>query len=186
MPHRYKTIAKEILLYLTTAGAVALAATSPFAASLLVRRIFKGPTSAEKRHKFSQALWRLKRSRLIIMREKADGTFVVELTEKGKRKTKQIHLENLTIPKQKKWDRIWRIVIFDIPVKKKIAREAFRNKIKELNFYKLQKSVWVIPYPCEQEIEFVVELFGLYPYATMIEAKKIKHDAKLKKHFDLI
>jgi len=186
MPQRYKTIAKEILFYLAAAGAVALAATSPFAASLLIRRIFQRPTSAEKRRKFSQALWRLKRSRLIIMQEKADGTFLVKLTEKGKRKTKEIQLENLTIPKQKKWDGIWRIVIFDISVKKKIAREAFRNKIKELGFYQLQKSVWVIPYPCEQEIEFVVELFGLYSSVTMVEAQRIKHDVNLKKHFDLL
>lgn len=186
MPQRYKTIATEILFYLAAAGAVALAATSPFVASLLIRRILRGPTSAEKRHKFSQALWRLKRSRLIILKEKSDGTFLVELTEKGKRKTKEIQFENLAISKQKKWDGIWRIVIFDIPVKKRIEREAFRRKMKELDFFQLQKSVWVIPYPCEQEIEFLVELFGLYSCVTILEAQRIKHDAKVRKYFDLL
>ena len=53
----------------------------------------------------------------------------------------------------------WRIVIFDIPEKFKKAREALRMKLKELGFLELQKSVFIFPYECEDEINFIVEVF---------------------------
>jgi len=140
----------------------------------------------EDRKKFSQALWRLKKSRLIILKQKGESKFVVELTEKGRRRIKEFQLADLEIPIPKKWDGNWRIVIFDIPNKKNAGREALRLKIKGLGFYQLQKSVWVIPYACEKEIEFLVELFHLYPYVNLIEAVAIKNDAKLRRHFNLL
>lgn len=140
----------------------------------------------EQRQKFSQALWQLKKSRLIILDQKKDGTFVVELSEKGKRKIREFQFTELKIPIPKQWDGKWRIITFDIPNKRNAGREALRSKIKELDFYPLQKSVWVFPYPCEQEIEFIVEFFHLYPYVQIIEATKIKDDVKLRKYYDLL
>lgn len=190
MANRRSNATKEILLALAKTGILLIAATSPYFAFALWKQILGQKNPAEKereqRKRFSQSLHRLKQSRLILISEKEDGKFLVELTEKGARKVKEMQLDDLAIPKQKSWDEIWRIVIFDIPNKKRKARDALREKLKKMNFYQLQESVWVSPYPCNQQIEFLVELFKIYPYVNMLEAQKVKNDALLKKHFKLL
>jgi len=89
-------------------------------------------------------LERLKKNRLIILTEN-EGKFKVELTKKGKRKVEEIQFENMEIGEPKVWDEKWRAVIFDIPKQRNRARDALREKLKELKFYQLQKSVWVHP-----------------------------------------
>lgn len=189
MPKHLGTIAKEILRRLTTQPKfVGLDGKSPYPMLNLSRELFgdSWPThDIRQRKKFSQALWKLKKDRLIITSQKQNGTFVAELTERGKRRVKEFQFADLAIKTPKKWDGIWRIVIFDIPNKRNAGREALRNKIKELDFYQLQKSVWVFPYPCETEIEFITELFHLYPYVQIIEATRIKNDANLRKYYGL-
>lgn len=183
MSRRYASFAKDILFYLAMAGVVAVAATSPYFLLGLLKRM--GKKQNEKR-RFAEAFSRLRQSRLVITREKSDGTFVIQLTEQGKRKIQEIEFQNVVPPRPAQWDGIWRIVIFDIPNKKKPAREALRSKLKEWNFYQLQESVWVCPWPCEKEIELLVELFDIFPYVNMIEAKRIKNDVKLKSYFKLL
>ena len=85
----------------------------------------------------------------------------------------------------KKWDTYWRIVVFDIPEKHKKAREALRHKLKELGFYKFQKSIFVIPYECKDEIDFIIEIFQIRPYVRYIVAKTLDNEIHLKKIFDL-
>lgn len=185
---RYSEITKEILSVLGQTGKLILTGEHAEFGIRNWRLSSINPEylqNKEERRKFSQALWRLKKSRLIIVQEKQDEKFMVELTEKGKRKLREFQFTELTIPKPKEWDRRWRVVIFDIPEKKKRAREALREKIKQLNFYQLQESVWVHPYPCEAEIEFICELFDIAPYVNILTATYIKNDIGAKKHFHL-
>lgn len=182
MSKRFGGIAKDILYWLLVSGIVAIAATSPYFGINLMKQMGR---EYEKK-KFANALYRLRKSRTIIFEEKKGGTYVVELTEKGRKKTEKLQYDDLRIQKPKKWDGIWRIVIFDIPNKKKIVRETLRNKMKGWDFYQLQESVWVCPWPCEKEIGIVVELLGIYSFVNMIKAKEIQDDEKLKAHFKLL
>jgi len=186
---RMNETTKEILVALATAGAIMVAASSPYFL-LNVTKVYlkrkKLPAHKEKMRKISQAFSSLKRNRLIVLREK-NGDFLVQLTEKGKRKVDKIQFEKMEIKKPKIWDKKWRVVIFDIPdKKKKVAREALREKLKHLDFYPLQKSVWVHCYPCEREIQFLAELFHITPYINIIVGEKIYDDVKLKAHFNLL
>lgn len=187
MTKQYGTIARTILLSLAIGGAITLAAVSPHAASLLFKHLLKQGRlkKLKSRRAFFDALYRIKKSRLLIISEKKGGIFKIELTEKGKRKIKEIQYENLQIPKPKKWDGIWRIVMFDIPKAKNKARDALRQKLKSMGFFQFQESAWAFPYPCNKEVEFLVELFAIYPFVQMIEARKIQNDLALKKHFKL-
>jgi DNA-binding transcriptional regulator PaaX len=187
MAKQYGAIAREILLYVATVGAIALALTSPYAASALLKAFQQKGRFREQneRQKFFRALNNLKKSRLVIMKEKKDGTFLVELTERGKRKVEEMEFENLQIPKPPKWDGIWRVVLFDIPRKKNKARDALRQKLQLLGFCQLQESAWVFPYPCTKEVEFIVEFFHAYSYVHIVQGK-IKKDAELRKHFHLL
>jgi len=184
----YSKFVKKLLLTFAVGGVLAVALVSPPTVKIVQELFLKNRKSQgdrEQRRKLSQALYRLKKFRLIITKEKENGTFVTELTEKGKRKIQEFQLENLIIAKPEKWDGIWRIIIFDIP-KKIRGRNALRDRLKNLNFYQLQESVWVFPYPCFAEIEFLVELFNLYRYVNYLETTSVRNDAKLKKHFSLL
>ena len=188
MVGKYKNLTKDILLYLAITGAILIAATSPYFFLNIARGIVRNRKYIKKKYderKAARALERLKKNRLLILNEK-DGKFEVELTEKGKRKVREIQFQNMKIEKPAVWDKKWRVVIFDIPEKyKKRARDALREKLKELGFYPLQKSVWIIPYPCEKEIQFLCELFDITPFVNIIIAENIYNDVKLKKHFKL-
>ena len=89
----------------------------------------------------------------------------------------------LEIKKPEKWDGKWRIIIFDIPNKYKQAREALRCKIKELGLRQLQKSVWIYPYDCEDEILFVAEAFEVQKYIEIITAERLLHSKVIKSYF---
>ena len=83
------------------------------------------------------------------------------LTKDGEKKALRFKLDDMKIKKPKKWDKQWRIVIFDIPEKFKTAREALRGKLKNIGFVELQKSVFAHPFECEDEINFIVEVFQI-------------------------
>ena len=74
---------------------------------------------------------------------------------------------------------------FDIPEKFKKAREALRLKLKELGFKELQKSVLVFPYECEDEINFIMEIFLIRPFVRFIRAKSFTNEEQLKIKFVL-
>ena len=91
----------------------------------------------------------------------------------------------MEIKKPAKWDGEWRIVIFDIPERFKKAREALRLKLKELGFRELQKSVFIFPYECEDEINFIVEVFLIRPFVRFIRVKSFTNEEQLKIKFNL-
>jgi DNA-binding transcriptional regulator PaaX len=90
--------------------------------------------------KVSDAFYQL-RKRGLIRFENKGGQIYIYLTEKGKKFAEILQIDELKIKNSKKWDKKWRILIFDIAQLKRIYREAFRGKLKELGFYQLQKSV---------------------------------------------
>lgn len=180
---------KEILLHLVATGGILITTTSPYFLLNIAKGIIKDKKYLKNKleeRKIAKILDRLRRNKVIILKEEGEK-FKVELTEKGKRKVKEIKFKEMKIEKPKIWDGKWRIVIFDIPDKyKKTARDALREKLKELNFYLLQKSVWVIPYPCQKEIQFLCELFNITPFVNIIVAENIYNDFKLRKKFKLL
>lgn len=133
-------------------------------------------------------IYLLKNRKFIEIIQEGDEQFRVQLTNKGQKRVKEFCFEALEIKKPKIWDKKWRVLIFDIPTKPKIyhqAREALRNKIKDLGFYQMQKSTWVYPYECEDEILFVAELFQVQKHIEILTVEKLLHEDKLKKEFDL-
>ena len=65
------------------------------------------------------------------------------------------------------------------------AREALRHKIKEIGFVQLQKSVWVCPYECEDEILFVAEAYQVTRFIEILTVDKMLHEEQLKRKFKL-
>lgn len=107
------------------------------------------------------------------------------LTHKGEQRFRKIFIDEVVIKKQKKWDGKWRLVMYDLPIRFKKARDAFRWKLKDLGFYQLQKSVWIYPHPSEGELLFVADFFGVRKYIQILEVTNILNDQKAKTYFRL-
>lgn len=74
---------------------------------------------------------------------KANGQVVLELTSQGKNKlTRAFPMTKF----QKKWDKHWRLVVFDIPEQQRTKRILLRRKLIKLNFAQLQKSIYISPH----------------------------------------
>lgn len=128
----------------------------------------------------------LYQSKLVSYKEKSDGEIEIILTDKGKRQILTYNIDKMKIPKSEKWDKKWRVVIFDVPEKLRGARDALRKKLKELEFCELQKSVFVYPYECRKEIDFIIEFFNLRPYVRYIVAENIDNQDHLRLKFNLV
>ncbi len=179
------TAGKFLLMTLAIGGVVFAGAVLP--------GILKAAERSRKSRDYNkraikQAIDNLKRRKLVEIISEKDGRVQVNLTNKGMKRVKEFTFNRLTIQKPKKWDRKWRVVIFDIPTQpKKLdqARKALREKIKELGFYKLQKSVWIHPYPCEDEILLVGEIFGVSEFIEILIVEGLLNESKVKNFFNL-
>lgn len=179
------TATKFLLMTLAVGGIVFMGALAPALISLAKNN--------KQSKKFSKKQIRntfglLKQRKLIeIVREK-DGKTMIRLTSKGQARIKEFCFEELKISKTKQWDKKWRVLIYDIPTKPKIynkVREVLRIKIKEIGFIQLQKSVWVCPYECEDEILFLAECYSVTKFIEILTVEKMLHENQLKRKFKL-
>ena len=136
------------------------------------------------KEKLRKDINQLYQTKLIRRKENSDGSYTIELTEKGRMKSLTYHFEEMKI-KGENWDGKWRLIVFDIPESKRKGRDALRDKIRKLGFYELQKSVWVYPYECKNEIDFIIEFFGLRKYVRFGILESIDNELHLKKIFNL-
>jgi DNA-binding transcriptional regulator PaaX len=174
-------IAKSILYVIAATGVVAAAVALPGIAAAFA------PFMKEKRYSDKQvnrSLNKPKANELISIKEE-NGKTVVRLTKNGNEKLLSYKLEDMVMNKPKKWDRKWRLVIFDIPEDFKVNRTSFVYKLKELGFLPLQKSVWVWPYECEDEIDFLKEIYEIRPYVRVVRADYLDIESDLRKRFSL-
>ncbi len=105
-----------------------------------------------------------------------NGQEVIKLTQKGHTKYLRFKLEELSL-KGKSWDGKWRLVIYDISKLKKSAQENFRRVLKQINFFPLQKSVYLAPYECEMEIEYLRAYFDLREEVLLMEISKLENES---------
>ena len=176
-------IAKDILATLFTAGVLMVAATSPYFATAVWKTIQK--RKKYPRRKFVDTFTRLRKNGLLVVAK--DGyDLKISLTSEGKKRAGYMQIDALRISQPKKWDKKWRLILFDISNPKTIHRNAFRGKLRSLGFLPLQKSVWVHPFDCGAEIELLRDFFGLREKEVrMAVAETIGNDDSLKKHWNL-
>jgi DNA-binding transcriptional regulator PaaX len=183
-------IAKIILKGLLIGGGIAIASTSPNFVVKILPKLIKYSIYRKKQKeiewkKFYNSFHYLKNQGLIEMNYKGKQLYIT-LTEEGRKKVGRYQIDDLKIKKPLRWDKKWRVLIFDIEEKDKIKREALRGKLKELRFYPLQKSVWVCPYSFDKEIRILRQFFGLTEKEIKtIVAAEIENDAELKRYFAL-
>src|SRR3989338_6188748 len=110
----------------------------------------------------------------------------LRLTAKGEEKLRQCELRDYKIIKPKKWDKKWRMLIFDVREERKSLRDKIRRTLIAIGFERLQYSVWVYPYDCEDLITLLKADFKIGKDLLYIISDSIENDTWLKKRFNLI
>lgn len=105
-----------------------------------------------------------------------EQTYRVVLTKKGKEAISRFLAKNIKIKQQKQWDGQWYALIFDIPRKYNAVRNALRAKIKQIGMKQLQESVFISPYPCEEEIDFWASFYNASNFIHLIRANDITNN----------
>ena len=109
-----------------------------------------------------------------------------QLTSKGEKFAALLGEGRLAPKKPKHWDTKWRILIFDIPERRRNIREHIRATLMHLGFYRLQDSVWVYPYDCEDLMTLLKVDLHIGKDVLYIIADKIEYDLPLRRHFELV
>lgn len=177
---RRTKINSAIIAAVATAGILTVAAIAPNVLGSLART----PYVRQRKYLLKSSLNRLISAGYVRMVER-EGKKYVELTEKGERFAELIEVGSLVPQKPKRWDGKWRLLIFDIPEWRKHDRERIRTTLRALGFLRLQDSVWVHPYDCEDYIAVLKADLRIGKDVLYIIAHTIEYDAPLRKHFEL-
>ncbi len=108
------------------------------------------------------------------------------LTKKGTDRLLYWEASGFNIKKPTKWDKKWRVIIFDIPERKKKSRERIRWIFNRAGLVRLQDSVWVYPYDCEDVVTILKTELGIGKQVLYMLVDEIENDKRLRKAFNLL
>lgn len=89
------------------------------------------------------------------------------------------------LPKPLRWDGKWRLISFDVPGGYNVARDQIRALLKEFDFYRLHKSVWVCPNSLASEFWKLLVEGDLDKYCKVMVVDILEGDEELRKHFKI-
>lgn len=124
-------------------------------------------------------------SRLVAIKENADGTCSLILSEKGRRRALTFNLNRIKIKTPAQWDGLWRLISFDVPVGKKEVRDSLREHLLRLGFFEVQQSLCIHPFDCVDEITYITELYDARKYVRFMLVAKADNEVQLKKFFGI-
>lgn len=179
---RKATIKNTVLGLVATAGVLSSVAIAPGVFKILKLLNIRPQDLFNKKQAIYNAVSRLKKDNLLEEKMQNGKKYFI-LTEKGK-KYFEI-LQNTNKKQKKKWDKKWRIVIFDIEEKYRNIRDKVRKELTQYGFVKLQHSVWIYPYPCEDYISLLKTDNRTGKHLIYMVADEIEQSSDLKKIFNL-
>lgn len=182
-----KQIGRVVLAVAFISGIIVISATAPNLLGAL-GKIFKNSKRQNKnkalQQKTMQTIYNLRKRKLIEWDRRGDRV-MLKITPRGRSVFLKQRLFELKIKEQRKWDRVWRIVIFDIPNNLGTRRDIFRQRLKKMGFFQFQKSAFITPFPCRQELEIILAYYNLFDYITYLEATYISDEEKCHQYFNL-
>lgn len=113
-----------------------------------------------------------------------NGVSAVRLTEEGKKKLFKYNLEDISLD-ESSWDGKWRLIIYDVALAKKSQSEMFRRTLNKLKLLKLQKSVYLTPFKCEDQIEYLRQIFDIGQETLILKVGSIENEAAYRKYFGI-
>ncbi len=182
-----RSLTRDVLFMAATGTLVLSSLFAPNVAQLL-KPLMRWRRNWDKmdRRRIYNAIERLNKKRLIELVEKGDQIHI-KITANGKNLLKRFDYDDLELLKAKKWDKKWRLVIFDIPEKNKKERLAISKKLKDIGFYPIQKSVFIYPYDCRDEVDFICEFLSISRYVNYCVVEFLdKKEGDLRRFFNVL
>ena len=116
---------------------------------------------------------------------KREGKVYLRITPTGRRKLafeqEKMKMQGL----KRRWDKRWRMVVFDIPERRRGTRRSLRRVMSEVGFIRLQDSVWVYPYDCEEFVTLLKAELRIGKDVLYAIVEKIENDKVICEHFGL-
>ncbi len=179
-----KNIQKIILNTVFAVGMLSVAMVAPNVLSAIKK--LEGSSRRKKNLKYSinDSFTRLREKGLIEIIE-VDGKKVACITKRGESKLDFLDKHNFKLKIPKKWDSRWRIVIFDIKESRRGTRFLLRKTLSQIGFIRLQNSVWLYPYDCEDLISLLKADFKIGKDVLYMIVDKLENDWHLRETFNL-
>ena len=120
-----------------------------------------------------------------IKYDEDDLTKPIVITNKGLQRhavnTLKGKIQSFTM---KKWDHLWRLVTFDVEEKDRWKRDIFRKHLRRMNFFKLQKNIYIIPFAIEKEIEQFIKACKMRDNALTLHVADLgKREKEVREYF---
>lgn len=120
-----------------------------------------------KKSELARTVKRLRVSGLIELTE--GDEIILKLTDSGMNRALWAKMKMI----DEKWDGYWRMVIWDIPEKRRATRDLLRMKLKQLGFQRWQKSVWASKKNCTDILRKFIKEVGIDDWVMVIESKNV-------------
>lgn len=151
--------------------------------ALQVISYFK-PQDRFERNRIWKAIKYLEEQNRIAIRERGDEYYIL-LTDQGKVKLAEVAIWDLSVATPKRWDRKWRMVMFDFPKEKTTTRNSFRQKLEDIGFKVYQRSVYIYPFECTDEVRSICDFFSAAEYVRYLVAIDIDNTDEYISLFNL-
>jgi DNA-binding transcriptional regulator PaaX len=135
-------------------------------------------------YRIKECLKRLKMQNYIKY-DATDLTKPIYITKNGLERISLLSLKDkIKSLSLKKWDHLWRLVTFDVNENYRSRRDNFRRRLKSLNFYQLQKNIFITPFAIEREIEEIAREYHLQNHVLILHVASLgKHEQTVKNYF---
>ncbi len=120
-----------------------------------------------KKNELAQVIKRLREKGLVELID--DKELILRLTDSGKDRA----LWAKMMGGDEKWDGKWRLVVWDIPEKRRQARDLLRFKLKQLGFKQWQQSIWASKINCTKLLRDFIKKVGIEDWVMVIESDNI-------------
>jgi len=87
--------------------------------------------------------------------------------------------------KPRRWDGKWRVLVFDLPARRRADRDRLRIILRSNGFALLQKSVWVYPHPCDDFVAMLKTKLKIRPFVLYMIVDNIENQEYLEREFNL-
>lgn len=109
----------------------------------------------------------------------------LRITPRGQAQLRRAALSLARPSPLKRWDDKWRVLIFDIPEKKRSLREGIRRQLRASGFKRIQDSVWLYPYPCEEFVALLKAEMKIGKDMLYLIVDALEGDGPFRKEFGL-
>ena len=128
-----------------------------------------------KKASLAQALKRLRERGLVDL--VSDEKLAYRLTDEGKQKA----VWEVVKADNRKWDGKWRVVIFDVPEKRRQVRDLLRENLKRWGFIAWQQSVWATKKDCIKPLRKFIQDVGIEDWVIVLESENLGRQNILQK-----